>query len=138
MKNPIIFLTAIFLLLIGTAQAQDFDLAKNNYVVLSKNIQQLKPVLMAAKELKKEDGDMFGTFHMIICGKTVADIVDNSDFNVLLKQAKTQNVNVFVCGISLDKFNVDPKRISTTLKIAQNGILRGFQLTKQGFVTLTI
>ncbi|EMY82328.1 hypothetical protein pgond44_01473 [Psychroflexus gondwanensis ACAM 44] len=140
MKNSIIVTTTLFLLLFGTIQlqAQDFNPKKNNYVVLSKNIQQLQPVILTAKGLAMEDGKKYGDFYMIICGKTVDDIPNNTDFIQLLKKAKAQNLKVFVCGISLNKFNISPDQMPDNLEITKNGILYGFQLTKKGFITLTI
>lgn len=140
MKNSILFITTLFFLLFGTSQlqAQDINLKSNNYLVLSKNIKQLKPVLLTANELAKEDGENYGAFYVIICGKTVNDIANNSDFNTLLEKAKSQNVKVFVCGISLNKFNIDHNTMPKNLEITPNGILHGFQLTKQGFIALTI
>lgn len=140
MKNSILFITTIFLLLFGTSllQAQNINPKKNNYLVLSKNIQQLKPVLLTVNQLAKEDGKKYGEFYVIICGKTVNDISDNSDFNILLEKAKAQNVKVFVCGISLSKFNINPETLPSNLEITPNGILYSFQLTKKGFITLTI
>lgn len=140
MKKFILYIATLFLLIFGASslQAQDFNPKKNNYLVLSKNTQQLKPVLLTANELAKEDGKKRGAFYVIICGKTVNDISNNSDFNTLLEKAKTQNVKVFVCGISLSKFNINPDTLPNNLEIIPNGILYGFQLTKQGFITLTI
>ncbi|QRM90364.1 sulfur reduction protein DsrE [Lacinutrix sp. WUR7] len=140
MKNSILFISTIFLLIFGTIQlqAQNFNPQKNNYLVLSKNIKQLQPVLLTANALAKEDGKKYGEFYVIICGKTVHAIADNSDFKILLEKAKPQNVKVFVCGISLNKFNIAPSTMPANLKITPNGILYGFQLTKQGFNTLTI
>ena len=128
------------LLLFGTSQlqAQNINPKKNNYLVLSKNIQQLNPVLLTANELAKEDGKTYGEFYVIICGKTVNDISNNSDFNTLLEKAKAQKVKVFVCGISLSKFNINPETLPSNLEITPNGILYSFQLTKKGFITLTI
>ena len=140
MKNAILFITTMLLLLFGTyqLQAQNINAEMNNYLVLSKNIKQIKPILMTANALAKEDGKKYGAFYVIICGKTVTQINDNSDFNTLLEEAKAQNVKVFVCGISLSKFNITPETLPNTLEVIPNGILYGFQLTKRGFITLTI
>lgn len=140
MKNSILFITTMFFLLFGTSQlqAQNINPKKNNYLVLSKNIQQLKPVLLTAKELAKEDGKKYGKFYVIICGKTVKDISENPDFNALLEKAKSQKIIVFACGISLSKFNINPETLPSDLEITPNGILYSFQLTKKGFISLTI
>ena len=55
-----------------------------------------------------------------------------------LKKAKVQNIKVFVCGLSLSKFNINPEALPSNLEITPNGILYGFQLIKKGFITLTI
>lgn len=140
MKNQIIFITALFFFAFATTQAQteNSNTKKTNYLVLSKNIQQLKPVILTAKELAKEDGKKFGDFYIIICGKTVTEIANNTDFNELLNQAKAQNIKVYVCGISLDKFKITPDQMPNNVEITPNGILYGFQLTKKGFITLSI
>ena len=70
----------MFLFAIGTAQAQTVNHEKNNYLVLSKNIQQLKPVMLTATELAKQDGNNYGEFYVIFCGKTVQDISKNNEF----------------------------------------------------------
>src|SRR5690606_24524768 len=139
MKKLIIFTVSIcFMMYASTMQGQEFNPKKNNYLILSKNIQQLKPVLLTANELRKEDGKKYGSFYVIMCGKTVSDIPNNTDFNQLLKQVKDQNVKVFICGISLNTFHVNRAQLPEGVELMENGILYGFQLTKKGFITLTI
>tara|TARA_R110000751_G_scaffold100068_2_gene193864 strand:+ start:166413 stop:166835 length:423 start_codon:yes stop_codon:yes gene_type:complete len=140
MKNSILIFTTLFSFICGTQQlqAQDFNTTKNNYLILSKNIQQLKPVLLTAQSLATEDGINYGDFYVIICGKTVKDIPNNTEFKILLEEAKFLNIKVFVCGISLKKFNITPKQLPDSIVVTENGILYGFQLTKNGFLTLTI
>jgi intracellular sulfur oxidation DsrE/DsrF family protein len=119
-------------------QAQNIKPEKNNYLVLSKNIQQLKSILLTATALSKEDGNTYGDFYVIICGKTVSNIINNNSFNELLNKAKAQNIKVYACGISLKKFEVDTTLLPKNIEVTENGILYGFQLTKKGFITLTI
>ena len=139
MKRSIIYLSAICFLFIGTTalKAQDFNPKKNNYLILSKNIRQIEPVLLTAHELAAEDNE-YGDFYVIICGKTVKDMPNNEDLKRLLKKAKAQHVSIFVCGISLSKFNVSLEDLPENLTIIENGILYGLQLSKKGFITLTI
>lgn len=138
MKNHIITLSTLFVMLMGALQAQEINPEKNNYLILSKNIQQLKPAILTASSLVQEDVKLFGEFYIIICGKTVLDIPQNKIFNDLLEQAEKQNIKVFVCGLSLNKFNVSTKKLPENLTVTKNGILHGFQLKKKGFLTLSI
>lgn len=136
--KQLFIMVSLFLMVLGTIEAQEFNSEKHNYVVLSKNIKQLNPILLTANALAEEDGADFGEFFVIICGKTVQDIPNNEDLEYILKKAKTQNIRVFVCGISLKKFNIDSYKIPETMILIENGILYGLQLAKQGFITLTI
>ena len=140
MKTKIIFILSMFLLLIGTNQsyAQEINQDKNNYLVLSKNIKQLKPVLLTADELAEEDGKKYGEFYMVIFGSTVNEIPGNAKFEKLLKKAKAKNIRVFVCGMSLSKSNIDPEKLPDGLEVTGNAITYGLQLTKQGFITISI
>lgn len=140
MKNSILIITTFFLLLFGTKklQAQNFNTEQNNYVVLSKNIKQLQPIILTAIDLAKKDGEKYGDFQVIICGKTVTDIENNNDFYKLLEEAHKQDIKVFVCGISLNKFNIAKSQMPKHIEVTKNGILYGFQLAKKGFFTLTI
>lgn len=135
MKYSILLLTV---LLVQFGTAQDFNPEKNNYSVLSKNITQLKPIALTAKELAIEDGVSYGNFFVIICGATVKDIPNNKAFQELLDKVQNEHLKVFVCGLSLDKFKVSKEELPNNLKITKNGILFGFQLAKKGFLTLTI
>ncbi|MBZ9651004.1 DsrE family protein [Psychroflexus montanilacus] len=140
MKHSITYITALLVLIMGTAQlkAQTSTSDQNDYVVLSKNIKQLKPILMTATSLAEEDGENYGEFQVVFCGKTVADIRDNTDFQALLKQAAQQQMKVYVCGLSLQAFEVNPEELPQHLEVVENGIFYGFQLKKQGFISLTI
>lgn len=140
MKNTIIVLSSLFLLLFGSfqAQAQDFNPKKNNYLALSKNIQQLAPVVLTAEALAKEDGKKYGKFFMVIYGKTVEDIPDNEEFADLLKKAEALNVEVFVCELALKKFKVGKDGLPDHLKFTGNAFLYGYQLQKKGFITLSL
>ncbi|SFE86462.1 hypothetical protein [Thermophagus xiamenensis] len=141
MKNWIIVLSTILsLLLSGTHQlnASNKIHEKDNYLIFSKDIRQIGPILTTAKELMNEDDEKFGEFHVVFCGKTVKDIPNNTDFIKLLEEADALNIKVFACGISLNKFSVDRNSLPEKIKITENGILYGLQHTKNGFITLSI
>lgn len=138
MKKIFLIMTAMCLLFFGTVQAQNFNPKKNNYVVLTKNIKQLNPIMLTASDLAKEDGKKYGEFYVIICGKTVKDISENEVFKTNLTKAEELGVKVFVCGLSLSKFKVSTSTLPEMLNVTKNGILFGFQLSKKGFIALTI
>ncbi|WP_432411303.1 sulfur reduction protein DsrE [Rasiella sp. SM2506] len=111
---------------------------KNKYVVLTKKIPQLQPILLTAEALKKEDGKNFGDFQVIICGKEIGDITDTEKIGAFIKKAEQLGVQLVACGFSLEKFQIDKTRIPTEMKVVENGILYNFQLQKKGYKSLSL
>ncbi len=129
--------TTIITLFSMQANAQD-TITKNNYVVLTSKIPQLKPILLTAEALEQEDGTTYGDFQVIICGKTVEDLKDKDLTHDLLHKAEAQNVKIVVCGFSLKKFKIDEKDLPKGLEVVPNGILYNFQLQKKGYRSLAL
>lgn len=108
-----------------------------NYVILTKNVQQLKPILLAAKALAKEDEKAFGDFEIIVCGKKIGDLTDLKTMEPFMKEAKNIGVSIVACGFSLKKFQVT-EELSKGMKIVDNGILHNLQLQKKGYISLSL
>ncbi|MHB1108644.1 MAG: DsrE family protein [Lutibacter sp.] len=140
MKN-IILSTMILVLAFSTfsAEAQNrMHHKKNNYVVLTKTIPQLQPIILTAEALAKEDGRKFGDFQVIICGKTVTDLTDKEMMRKFIDKAEKAKVKIVICGFSLKQFGVDQKDIPQELEVVDNGILHNFQLQKKGYLSVEL
>lgn len=111
---------------------------KNNYFVLTSNVEQLKPIIITAEKLAAEDGKKYGEFQVVVCGKTVQDLTDSSKMQKFVEMAEKNNVQLYACGFSLNKFKVDISKIPKQFKIVENGILHGFMLQKKGFYSLSL
>lgn len=118
-----------------SAQVQE---EQQNYVVLTKKIPQLQPIFLTAETLAQEDGNNFGKFEVIICGKTVKELTDKEMIQEYIEKAAKANVDLVVCGFSMNKFGVDRKDISPELKVVDNGILYNLQLQKKGYTNLSL
>ncbi|MFZ0489246.1 MAG: sulfur reduction protein DsrE, partial [Salegentibacter sp.] len=70
------------------AQAQTSTQKDHNYVVLTRKIPQLKPIILTAEALSEKDGDEYGDFQVVICGKTVTDLTDKGLMKPYLEQAE--------------------------------------------------
>ena len=132
--SSIVFLLALFTNPINAQEQQE----QQNYVVLTKKVPQLKPILLAAESLAREDGHHFGKFEVIICGQTVKELTDNEVMKEFINKAKTLNVVLVACGFSLKKFGVDRKDISPEFRVVDNGILYNLQLQKKGYTSISL
>lgn len=109
-----------------------------NYIVLTRNIEQMKPILLAAKNLAVEDGSSFGAFQVIICGKAVTDLTNPEKTKEFISLAEKYNVVIFACGFSLEKFNVDTSLLPSEFKTIENGIFYSLQLQKKGYFSVSL
>lgn len=119
-------------------QAQQMDSNKNNYVVLTTKVPQLQPIILTAEALKAEEGEAFGDFQVIICGKDIGDITDPEKINKFIDRAEKAGVQLIACGFSLNKFKVDKSKVPSKMPIVENGILHNFQLQKKGYKSLSL
>ncbi|MFB9056160.1 DsrE family protein [Mariniflexile ostreae] len=132
-----VFLTSIFGVKETHAQS-DFNKKKQHYIVLTKKTEQLNPIILAAKALALEDGEKHGEFHIVVCGKTVEDLINTVKMKPLITMANQQDVKLFACGFSLKKFNINAQELPHPIKVVENGILYHFQLQKKGFKSITL
>lgn len=121
-------------------QAQQINDGKDNYIVLTKKVAQLLPIILTAEALKEEDKDAqnFGDFQVIICGKEIGDITDPKKINGFIKKAKKAGVQLVACGFSLNKFKVDKTKVPKEMKFVENGIFYNFQLQNKGYKSLSL
>lgn len=121
-----------------TTQAQQMDNNTNNYVVLTKKVPQLQPIILTAEALKAQEGDAFGDFQVIICGKEIGDITDAEKMGNFIIKAEQAGVKIIACGFSLNKFKIDPETVPEEIEIVENGILYNFQLQKKGYKSISL
>ncbi|KKM02329.1 hypothetical protein LCGC14_1785530 [marine sediment metagenome] len=119
-------------------QAQNTYTTKHNYVVLTKKIEQLQPIILTAEALKAQEGATFGDFQVIICGKEIGDITDVGKMDAFIKKAEKAGVHLVACGFSLNKFKVDKTKVPKQMTVVENGILYNFQLQNRGYKSLSL
>lgn len=142
MKNIILASFAVILGLFSNplqAQSSHEDNAEHiNYVVLTRKVPQLKPILLAAEELKVQDGAKFGDFQVVVCGKTVQDLTNKEIMGGFIEKAEKAGVTINACGFSLKKFGVDRTELPEALRVVENGILHNFELQKKGYLSIEL
>ena len=119
-------------------QAQQINNDTNNYVVLTKKVPQLQPIILTAEALKAEDGTNFGDFKIIICGKNIGDITNPKKMKDIIEKAENTGVQLIACGFSLNKFKVDKTKVPKEIEVVENGILYNFQLQKKGYKSISL
>lgn len=140
MKAYILLINVLFSVLISiNSLAQNpTDSTIKNYTVLTRDIQQLKPIILAAKDLESENGNQFGAFKVVICGKTITDLIKKDKITPYLEMAEKYHVELYACGLSLKQFKVNPKDLPKQIQVTKNGILYNFQLQEKGYLSIEL
>lgn len=128
----------MFALFTVNSRAQTESSEKRNYVVLTRQAPQLKPIILAAQELAKQDGHHSGDFQVVVCGKAVQDLTNEELMKDFILQAEKANVTINACGFSLKKFKVDREKLHQNLNVVENGILYNFELQKKGYLSIEL
>lgn len=136
MKTLVVSALLFTLALFSTTGVSAQEGEKHNYVVLTKKVPQLQPILITAEKLKEEDGENFGAFEVIICGQEIGDITDPDKIDTFIERAEALGVRLIACGFSLNKFKVDRSEVPKKMGVVENGILYNFQLQKKGYHSL--
>lgn len=111
---------------------------ENNYFILNRNVEQLKAVGKAAADLAATDAEAYGTFKVVVCGKSVKDLIDEEKMKDAVALLQAGNVEMYACGLSLKKFGVDPESLPEFYDIVPNGLVFGFELQKEGYYSITL
>lgn len=135
-RQSVLFILAFLFVGMSTIQAQASKGGDNSYVILTRKIAQLQPILLAAEELKKEDGDKFGKYQVIICGQEIGGITEPEKIDKFRAMANKVGAQLVACGFSLNKFKVDRDKVPDDILVVENGLLYNLQLQKKGYYSL--
>lgn len=114
------------------------ETVENNYFILNRNVEQLKAVGKAAADLAVSDSNTYGTFKVVVCGKSVQDLLDEEKMADAVAILQESSVEMYACGLSLKKFGVDPAALPEFYQVVPNGLVFGFELQKEGYYSITL
>lgn len=114
------------------------ETVENNYFILNRNVEQLKAVGKAAADLAVSDSTTYGTFKVVVCGKSVQDLLDEEKMADAVAILQGSSVEMYACGLSLKKFGVDPAALPEFYQVVPNGLVFGFELQKEGYYSITL
>jgi intracellular sulfur oxidation DsrE/DsrF family protein len=114
------------------------ETVENNYFILNRNVEQLKAVGKAAADLAVADSTTYGTFKVVVCGKSVQDLLDEEKMADAVAILQASGVEMYACGLSLKKFGVDPTSLPEFYQVVPNGLVFGFELQKEGYYSITL
>lgn len=122
----------IFLLLLSFTAISQQNTEQINFMVLTPEIGQLKPILLAAEELEA-DGD----FKIVLYGKNVPELL-TPETKKFIEEAEKLNVKLSVCKMSLDRLQINPNTLPKEIEVVDNAFLYALQLQKKGYKTLSL
>lgn len=134
-----VFVVALFFIAACSNQESNNDTSvavpetiSRNYVALTKQVPQLKALALAAAEMKEDDQERFGDFHVIFCGRNVEQLTDRELMTPYLEMLHNAGAKLFACGFSLLQFNIDEEELPDGIEVVENGIAYSLKMKKNG------
>ena len=140
-KLNLFFILAVALLFTAACTGQESgengsalvpETVNHNYVALTKQVPQLKALVLAATEMKADDGESFGDFHVIFCGRNVEQLTDKELMAPYVEMLHNSGAKLFACGFSLSQFNIDENDLADGIEVVENGIAYSLKMKKEG------
>lgn len=105
-------------------------------------LRQKEHVTQAVKTIQflKEPGSSTvvpGKSVIIICGELVKELVAGG-LAMELAAATEQGVDVYGCGLSLQKFGLDKSKLPPSAKYTHNGLVMSLELQKAGYLSVEL
>lgn len=110
----------------------------DNYALLVSNPKHIKVAVMTAKELF--DNPKFGTqhFEVVVCGKAVQALLKDNERQLEIEKGMRLGVSFKACNISLKKAQITPDKLIKGVVVVPNGLVRMFELQKEGYHTIEL
>ena len=110
----------------------------HNYFILTKKLEHLRAISLAAGDLYEMDGMSYGEFKVVICGQAVREFSKKDELEEILLKAEEKGIQLIACGFSLKKFGISPESIPDNMQVVENGLVLGFNLQKEGYHSITL
>ncbi len=107
-----------------------------NYIVLTSNIQQIRSISHAAQLMKAQSPDTLGKVEVVVCGKTVKETTNPDVMQPILEAIAAGQLDVKLCGFSINQLGVDKSLVPEPITIVENGIYYNFQKQHEGYMSL--
>jgi intracellular sulfur oxidation DsrE/DsrF family protein len=148
-KNALAALGLLVLFMAGTAflfqqkeaRAAEQPIAEeatDNFGILLRKENHLRVAVRTAGEIEENSRFRMGAFEIVVCGPDVAKLKKNGALTATLEQASRLGVQVKACGISLEKFGVKADSLAPEVSVVPNGLMRAFELEKEGYLMIEL
>jgi len=106
-----------------------------DYAILIRKMNHLNAALKTVRMMEEDDDNAINNFEVVICGKGVTQLNDNTD---LVNKATQSGITLSACGMSLNKFSISKDELPQGVGVVGNGLIRIFDLQEQGYKTITL
>ncbi|WP_159103327.1 DsrE family protein [Prolixibacter bellariivorans] len=110
----------------------------DNYALLVSNPKHIKVAVMTAKELFNNPKFSAQHFEVVVCGKAVQALLKNNEQQPEIEKGLRLGISFKACNISLKKAQITPAKLIKGVVVVPNGLVRMFELQKEGYHTIEL
>lgn len=107
-------------------------------VVLVQNPKPLEVVLRTCMQMLDGKGFPAVRAEVVVCGEGCRGLLKSAPQAEILSQAAERGVRVTVCGISLNKLQIDRQQLAAGVLVVDNGLVELFRLKSEGYMSVEL
>lgn len=123
---------------LGRTPAATPDDRPPGVVLLVQDSKPLPVVLKTSRQMLEGKGFPVPDVTVVVCGKAVTALEAGSETEAALDDALAGRVRVVACGISLEKLQLAPDRLTDGVEVVENGLLEVIQLQAKGYLSVEL
>jgi len=110
----------------------------NNYIMTTGVANYVPVMIMTAAEMKKEEGQKFGEFQIVIYGAAVKQFADKEEGQKLVNMAKEAGATIVLCEFALKHLGIEKESLPEGLDYVHNAFKYNLNMETKGFIVLSV
>lgn len=94
--------------------------------------------LTAEQVLEGDHGYRADRFAIVACGPAVERLAEDDEIADTIANLPDDTVDISVCGLTVDRFDIDPDDFPDRVKVVPNGLVELMRLEAKGYETVEL
>jgi len=112
--------------------------AINNYIMTTGVANYIPAMIITAAEMKKEEGEQFGDFQIVVYGAAVKLFADKAEGQKLVDMAKEAGATIVLCEFALKHFGIERESLPDGIEYVNNAFKYNLNMKIKGYTVLSV
>ncbi|MGV3529594.1 MAG: hypothetical protein ACO1OO_11915 [Flavisolibacter sp.] len=138
-KSALLFVVVLLAGLWSPAQTTKAP-AEDNLLFLLRQTEHINQAIKTLEQLQNGASSELQTGHavIIVCGQAVKSLTTDEAKGWVQRISRIPGTELMACGLSLNKFEIKKEDLVPGVTHTPNGLIKAFELQKQGYLSVEL